>query len=129
MARTVLLTFVAIALTGTGIILNSSERAIVSTQAGCGTNCVLPAPNPGQIPTVNIAPAVGWPDGATPAAACGFTVTDFAGEFDHPRWQDVPPDGDVLVAEGDAPTRHDTGSGLNVCVNSVWRNEPDGMIP
>lgn len=129
MARTVLLMFVAIALTGTGIILNSGERVIVSTQAGCGTNCVLPAPNPGPIPTVNIAPAVGWPDGATPPAACGITVTDFATGFDHPRWLDTPPDGDLLVAERNAPARLDTGSGMNVCVNRVGRVEPDGMIP
>ena len=103
MARTVLLTFVAIALTGTGIILTSGERAIVRTQAGCGTNCALPAPDPGPIPTVNIVPTIGLPDGATPPAACGFTVTDLASGFDHPRWLDVPPDGDVLVAEADAP--------------------------
>lgn len=56
-------------------------------------------------------------------------MTDFASGFDHPGWLDVPPDGDVLVAERNAPARHDTGSGLNVRVNNVGRVEPDGMIP
>lgn len=129
MARTVLLTFAAIVLSGTGIILNSGERAIVSTQAGCGTNRVLPAPNPGPIPTGNTVPTVSRPDGATPPAACGLTVTDFADGFDLSGWLDVPPEGDVLVAAGNADARQETGSGLNVCVNSAWRDEPDGMIP
>ena len=67
----------------------------------------MPAPNPGLIPTVNIAPAVGWQDGATPVAADGFAVNEFAGGFDHPRWLHVLPNGDVLVAESNAPAKPD----------------------
>ncbi len=42
---------------------------------------------------------VGWPDGKTPKAPDGFTVTLYAEGFDSPRWLYVLPNGDVLVAE------------------------------
>lgn len=42
---------------------------------------------------------IGWPDGKTPTAPPGFTVTKFADKFDNPRWLYVLPNGDVLVAE------------------------------
>ena len=45
---------------------------------------------------VNIQP---WPAGKTPVAPAGFTVTEYAGQFDSPRWLYVLPNGDVLVAE------------------------------
>ena len=64
------------------------------------------------IPTVEIAPAVGWPAGATPAAAAGLTVTAFASGLDHPRWLYVLPNGDVLVAETNAPAKPDDAKGL-----------------
>ena len=40
-----------------------------------------------------------WPAGKTPAAPAGFRVTEYAGQFDSPRWLYVLPNGDVLVAE------------------------------
>lgn len=64
MAKKVLFVCFAIALAGIGITLSSRERATVSAQAGYGASPALPAPNPGLIPTVNIAPAVGWQDAA-----------------------------------------------------------------
>jgi glucose/arabinose dehydrogenase len=42
---------------------------------------------------------IGWPDGKTPTAPAGFTVTLYADGFDSPRWLYVLPNGDVLVAE------------------------------
>jgi glucose/arabinose dehydrogenase len=119
MAKNILLACGALALAGSGIVLSSCERATVSTQAGYGASPALPAPNPSLIPTVNIAPAVGWPDGMTPQAASGLTVNEFAGGFDHPRWLHVLPNGDVLVAESNAPDMHDEGSGLKGAVMGV----------
>ncbi|MDO7853599.1 PQQ-dependent sugar dehydrogenase [Hymenobacter convexus] len=40
-----------------------------------------------------------WPAGRTPTAPAGFTVAEYAGKFDSPRWLYVAPNGDVLVAE------------------------------
>ncbi|MEJ6022904.1 PQQ-dependent sugar dehydrogenase [Ramlibacter sp. PS4R-6] len=55
------------------------------------------------IPTVNIADATGWPQGAQPTAAAGWRVTPFATGLTHPRWVVVLPNGDVLVAESNKP--------------------------
>lgn len=70
---------------------------------GTGPSPQLPAPAKRLIPTVNIAPAQGWPDGATPRAPAGFKVTALAKGLDHPRWIYTLPNGDVLVAESNAP--------------------------
>jgi glucose/arabinose dehydrogenase len=55
------------------------------------------------IPTVNIAPAQGWPDGVQPQAPAGFSVSRFGSGLEHPRWIHVLPNGDVLVAETNKP--------------------------
>ena len=47
-----------------------------------------------------------------PVAASGWKVAAFASGLDHPRWLCVLPNGDVLVAESNAPERHDEGQGL-----------------
>ncbi len=77
-----------------------------------GPNPVLPAPRTPWIPTVHIAPAVGWPDGGRPTAAPGLSVSAFASGLNHPRWLHVLPNGDVLVAETNAPPRPDDARGL-----------------
>jgi hypothetical protein len=79
------------------------EHARLPAQAGTGADPQLPQPNPGLIPTVEIAPAVGWTDDATPTPAADMKVTAFARGLDHPRWLYVLPNGDVLVAETNAP--------------------------
>ena len=78
-------------------------RAQLSVQAGTGADPELPQPSRTLIPTVKIAPAVGWTDGATPTPAADLKVTTFAEGLDHPRWLYVLPNGDVLVAETNAP--------------------------
>jgi glucose/arabinose dehydrogenase len=63
----------------------------------------LPAPEKALVPTVNFAPAQGWPEGAQPVPASGLRVTAFARQLSHPRWLQVLPNGDVLVAESNKP--------------------------
>ena len=70
-----------------------------------GPDPQLPAPVQGLVPTVNVAEASGWPPGTTPVAAPGFAVGAFATGLQHPRWLYRLPNGDVLVAETDAPPR------------------------
>ena len=57
------------------------------------------------VPTVNIAPATSWPQGGKPTAASGLEVAAFATGLDHPRWIYPLPNGDVLVAETNAPPK------------------------
>lgn len=83
-----------------------------SSDTGFGTAPALPAPEPSLISMVNIAPVRARPAGFLPTAPNGFCVTEFAGGLAHPRWLYTLPNGDVLVAESDAPKPHDEGSGI-----------------
>ncbi|QVQ26592.1 PQQ-dependent sugar dehydrogenase [Achromobacter deleyi] len=87
------------------------EVARLPVEAGMGPNPQLPPPNTTLIPTVNTARAVGWPPGAHPVAASGLAVTAYAGGLDHPRWLYVLPNGDVLVAETNAPPKPEDAAG------------------
>jgi glucose/arabinose dehydrogenase len=93
-----------------------SEKATLPVEQGTGRNPVLPAPNHTLIPTIKIAPATGWPAGAKPHAAAGLAVNAFASGLDHPRWLYVLPDGDVLVAETNAPPKPDDSKGIKGAV-------------
>ncbi len=88
------------------------ESARLTVRDGMGPTPQLPAPVHALIPTVAIAPARGWPAQATPTAAPGLAVNAFARGLAHPRWLYVLPDGDVLVAETDAPPKPGDGKGL-----------------
>ena len=78
-----------------------------SPPAGIGPAPALPAPHHALLPTVNIAPAEGWPQGGKPVAPAGFRVTALAVGLDHPRWVYTLPNGDVLVAESNHPAPQD----------------------
>jgi glucose/arabinose dehydrogenase len=83
--------------------------------AGCGDTARLhlsdstgPAPQLPQpvhsiIPTIEVAEATGWPAGAQPVPAEGLEAHAFATGLSHPRWLLTLPNGDVLVAESNAP--------------------------
>jgi glucose/arabinose dehydrogenase len=80
--------------------------ATPSSQAQTGADPALPAPAGKRlVPVVRVAPAIGWKDGETPVAAAGLQVRAFAANLDHPRWLYVLPNGDVLVAETNAPPK------------------------
>lgn len=74
-------------------------------ERGMGVSPDLPEPDKSVIPVVKIAPAAGWKEGAAPQGAPGVAVNLFASGLDHPRWLHVLPNGDVLVAESNAPER------------------------
>ena len=77
--------------------------------ADTGTKPTIVEPRTALIPTVNIAPAKGWPDGAKPSPASGLAVQAFGSGLDHPRWLYVLPNGDVLVAETNKPYKEPSG--------------------
>lgn len=70
-----------------------------------GPDPLIPPPSEAPIPAINIAPAGSWQYGKTPVAAEGLKVNAFAAGLDHPRWLYVLPNGDVLVAETNAPEK------------------------
>ncbi|HEY2188267.1 MAG TPA: sorbosone dehydrogenase family protein [Caldimonas sp.] len=88
------------------------DSATLPVSAGMGPRPQLPEPNKTLLPTIHIAPAKGWGAGEKPVAATGLTVTAYATGLDHPRWLDVLPNGDVLVAETNAPPNPDDAKGI-----------------
>jgi glucose/arabinose dehydrogenase len=88
------------------------DQAQLPVSAGVGPDPELPPPDQSFIPTVDIAPAKGWADGGMPRSAQGLAVTAFAEGLDHPRWLYVLPNGDVLVAETNAPPKPEDKRGI-----------------
>src|ERR1051326_2732277 len=86
-----------------GLVLSTMAIAALPPLAGFGPNPQLPAPHEGLLPTINIAPAKGWPANGKPMAASGLIAAAFAQGLTHPRWLYVLPNGDVLVAETNGP--------------------------
>lgn len=105
------------------------EMATLPIAAGTGPQPTLPAPQQTLIPTVNIAPAIGWPAGATPQAAAGTRVAAFARDLDHPRWLYVLPNGDVLVAETNAPAAPEADQGIKAWVAGLVMKRAGAAVP
>ena len=105
------------------------ETATLPVAAGIGPQPVLPPPRQTLLPTVNIAPARGWPEGATPSAAPGLAVASFAEDLDHPRWLYVLPNGDVLVAETNAPPRPENAKGPKGWVMKLMMSRAGAAVP
>ena len=82
-----------------------TAKSKIEPLVGYGVNPVLPAPNKELVPTVNIAPAIGWSNNEKPTAGLGLRVNVFANQLQHPRWLYVLPNGDVLVAETNSPAK------------------------
>ncbi|WP_194789446.1 PQQ-dependent sugar dehydrogenase [Pseudomonas sp. UFMG81] len=105
------------------------ETARLQVNDGSGPSPQLPKPNETLLPTVNIAPAIGWPPGAKPKAAAGTQVSAFAEGLDHPRWLYVLPNGDVLVAETNAPPKPDDGKGIRGWVMTKVMKRAGAGVP
>ncbi|HYD37511.1 MAG TPA: sorbosone dehydrogenase family protein [Allosphingosinicella sp.] len=104
------------------------ERARLPVTAGMGPAPVLPKPNKTLIPTVKVAEAIGWL-GSAPKPAEGLRVATFAEGLDHPRWLYVLPNGDVLVAETNAPPRPKQGKGLKAAFMKMFMKKAGAAAP
>jgi glucose/arabinose dehydrogenase len=124
--RTIPLVLV-IALSGGLAACGETSRLQVSD--GTGPSPQLPEPNKTLVPTLNIAPAIGWPQGAKPVAATGTQVAAFAEDLDHPRWLYVLPNGDVLVAETNAPPKPEDGKGIRGWVMKKVMGRAGATVP
>jgi glucose/arabinose dehydrogenase len=84
-----------------GAILIVWRRATsVAASQAVGDQPAIPAAKPqGALPTLKMPTAKGWIDGHLPIAAKGLKVNAFASGLKHPRWIEVLPNGDVVVAE------------------------------
>lgn len=125
----ILLLGVAAPLAGCIALIACSATATSSEPIGIGPNPTLPAPEKSLIPTVQVAPAKGWPAGAKPTAAAGLAVNAFATGLDHPRWIHVLPNGDVLVAESNAPPKPEDGKGIKGMVMKAMMKKAGAAKP
>ncbi len=115
-----------------GVVLtltSCGERATLPISAGFGTTPQLPAQHVTALPTLKIAPAVGWPAGHAPLAAHGQTVTAIAQGLEHPRWLYVLPNGDVLVAETNAPPKPQDSRGIKGWVTKLVMRRAGAVTP
>jgi glucose/arabinose dehydrogenase len=110
------------------VLLAACESARLPFEAGVGPSPRLPAPVRTPLPTVDIAPAKGWPADAAPVPANGLAVTAFARDLQHPRWLAVLPNGDVLVAESNAPPR-ETPPGLRGILMGLVMKRAGAGVP
>ena len=94
------------------IVARQSGKAKLPVEAVMGTKPDITDPAKPLVPTINVAKVVGWKGDAMPVAAAGLKVNAFATGLDHPRWLLALPNGDVLVAEAQAPVRPKENDGL-----------------
>ena len=125
MGRPLLLVFSASMLVCSGC----GDTARLAVRQGMGPQPVLPEPHKSLIPTIDIAPAVGWPAGTTPIAAPGLAVNAFATGLEHPRWLYVLPNGDVLVAETNGPAGKSGFTGLRGWAMNVTQQKAGAAAP
>src|SRR5882757_10195099 len=124
------------------LVLAMSMGALVLPLAGCndpqdtktaeqsyGASPALPEPQKSWIPTVNVATATGWADGGKPTAANGMAVNAFATGLEHPRTVYVLPNGDVLVAESNAPPKPDDGKGFKAWATKFFMSRAGAGVP
>jgi glucose/arabinose dehydrogenase len=123
-AAVVLLSFSACTLPGA-----TDQGPAASPLTSVGPNPSLPEPHKKLIPVVQVSEAKGWPLGMKPKAANGVAVNAFASGLSHPRWVYTLPNGDVLVAETNAPKRPDDGKGIKGKVMKKMQAKAGGAVP
>jgi glucose/arabinose dehydrogenase len=105
------------------------RTARLPVAAGTGPRPTLPPPASALFPAIQVAEARGWPAGAKPVAAAGTVLTAFATGLDHPRWLYVLPNGDVLVAETNAPPRPEDNKGIKGWLFKYFQKKAGGAVP
>ena len=116
---------------GTSFLGFSLTSALAQTAMppGFGPNPDLPAPQSNLVPTIKVAPAVGWSKGEKPSTPADLTATAYATGFQHPRWLYVLPNGDVLVAESNAPQRPEDSKGIKAWFKKLFQKRAGAQTP
>ena len=105
------------------------DPAEYSVEQVTGAEPLLAEPDPQRIPTVQVAEPIGWPDGAAPQAAEGLVVNRFAEGLAHPRVIYAMPNGDILVAETNAPQRPVAGGWFTNLVAGFLFRRAGAAVP
>ena len=95
------------------LITRNHQRATLDVAAVEGANPQIVKPRTGLFPLFKIAKPIGWKPNEMPTPAAGLKVQPFATKLDHPRWMLALPNGDVLVAETNAPPKPEDNDGFS----------------
>jgi glucose/arabinose dehydrogenase len=109
------------------VVYGGAARLPLSS--GFGPNPVLATPEQALIPVVDVRSGIGWAAGEKPVAAEGMSVVAFAQRLDHPRWLYVLPNGDVLVAETNAPPQPEDAKGIKGWVFKQLQAKAGAAVP
>jgi glucose/arabinose dehydrogenase len=129
MRKHILIVLLLILLVIGGIIfwLTRPDVAKLDLAAVTGPRPTITEPRKQLFPTIAVADAIGWPQGAKPIPAAGLAVDAFATGLDHPRWLYRLPNGDVLVAESNSPPRE--GGGITGWVMGLLMGKAGAGVP
>lgn len=108
---------------------NAAQAQAPAMPVGFGPEPVLPSPDKQLIPTVNVAPVQRWTAEQRPAVAAGLAVQAYARDLDHPRWLYVLPNGDVLVAETNAPPKPEDSKGIKGAIMQSQMKKAGAVTP
>ena len=111
------------------LLAGCGDKAQHDVASGQGLDPMLPAEVHDLLPTVKIPDIIGWQGDQTPQAAAGLAVHAFARGLDHPRWLLVLPNGDVLVAETNAPPKPDDTRGIRGAIERMEMKKAGGASP
>ena len=113
---------VLVVLAGLGYVLTRPTPAKHTADELSGKDPLIVEPDVERFPSIRIAKPVGWAVGEAPTAPDGLKVNRFAEGLDHPRVILTLPNGDVIVAEADAP-KGNLGSGLEALVAKLLMSD------
>ena len=111
------------------VLTACADSARLPPNADFGATPQIVPPHQKLVPTLKIAPAKGWAAGAKPVPAAGTAVNAFASGLEHPRWLYVLPNGDVLVAETNAPPKPEDGKGIKGWVMKRVMKKAGSTVP
>jgi len=111
-----------VVLVGLGYVLTRPTPAKHTVDEMSGKDPLIVEPDVERFPSIRIAKPIGWAAGEAPTPAEGLQVNRFAEGLDHPRVILNLPNGDVIVAEADAP-KGNLGSGLEAMVAKLLMSD------
>ncbi|AKH43344.1 glucose/arabinose dehydrogenase [Altererythrobacter atlanticus] len=120
---------VIVLLVGAGWWVLRGDPAEYSVEDVTGTDPLLAEPDPQTIPTVAVAKPVGWGEDGAPQAAEGLQVNRFAAGLEHPRIIYAMPNGDIIVAESNAPERVVAGGGITNFIAGILFSRAGASVP
>ena len=110
-----------------GAVMVALRRKSAPRTQAVGDTPRIPQAREQGIMTLKMPTAKGWAPGQKPQAAAGLCVNAFATELRHPRWIEVLPNGDVLVAEALQEARKPTSLLDHAMVATMRRAKAIGV--